>query len=749
MYQPDCVLPERGFWFRPDAVHRRLAVAPDRARGDLRAGAVDPHVPHAGRGGREGEQHAVRAVAPGSGPRRARGSCGWPSVCGPASCGRTRSTGSTRRRRSAATRRAGSDARAACTGSSRTWSWTPIDALSPTSASRCSRTAKLFIGGEFPRSESGRSYEVLAHDGRPLARAAQASRKDLRDAVRAARAAQPEWAGQDRVQPGADPLPRGGAHGGPPGAVRGRAGRRGRRATPREGVDAAIDRWVWYAGWADKIAPGRSGATNPVAGPYFNFTIPEPTGVVGIVAPAGPVAARLWSRGSRRRSCRATRSSSSRASRSPLPAVSLGEVLATSDVPGGVVNVLTGLTRGARAVARRAHGRERDRRDGRARRRSWPRSNALAAENVKRVVAAPRRRPVRRRGPEPVRGHGADGVQDRLAPDGRLRTGSGRTHRQSRSLGTPVRRVSSSDGHVDRGSCRSWRPSGARRRSASGRTTGKAARAAFEAALRQRRDGAAHEGLARALWWLHDTDGAISQMELAYAAYREDSNTRAAAVCALWLVREFEAAYGHDAVSGGWHARAEGLLRERGRRPRAGLARALSRAERPTAPEEMHRYAEAALEVARRLEDADLEAAALVRDGYADVASGSVEAGMAKVDEALAAATGARFGAWRRSATSSASGSPPASSRRIGSGSSSGARRSKGRSPPTTTWPSSGSATRAAPRCSSPPASGRWPTGCSTEGLQRHAGRQPPSACVHPVGQARRAPHRAGPARGG
>jgi DNA-binding CsgD family transcriptional regulator len=166
-----------------------------------------------------------------------------------------------------------------------------------------------------------------------------------------------------------------------------------------------------------------------------------------------------------------------------------------------------------------------------------------------------------------------------------------------------------------------------------------AARAAFEEALRRAGTARAHEGMARALWWTHDTDGAISQMERAYVAHREDSDTRAAAACALWLAREFKAAYGHDAVSGGWLARAEGMLREAGDVPEHGWL-ALSRAERADAPQDMHRYAEVALEIARRLADADLEAAALIRDGYANVASGSVEAGLTKVDEALAAATG-------------------------------------------------------------------------------------------------------------
>ena len=143
------------------------------------------------------------------------------------------------------------------------------------------RTAKLFIGGEFPRSESGRSYEVFGTDGELLAWASRASRKDLRDAVRAARAAQPGWAAKtafNRAQI----------------LYRVAELMEGRRVQfeqelrdagaedPTRGVSAAIDRWVWYAGWADKIHQIQ-GASNPVAGPYFNFTIPEPTGVVGIV----------------------------------------------------------------------------------------------------------------------------------------------------------------------------------------------------------------------------------------------------------------------------------------------------------------------------------------------------------------------------------------------------------------------------------------------------------------------------------
>jgi acyl-CoA reductase-like NAD-dependent aldehyde dehydrogenase len=203
------------------------------------------------------------------------------------------------------------------------------------------RTAKLFIGGAFPRSESGRSYEVVAHDGRPLAHAAQASRKDLRDAVVAARAIQPAWAGMTACLRG-QILYR---------VAELMEGRRAQFAAeladagasdPERGVSAAIDRWVWYAGWADKVAQVMGG-TNPVAGPYFNFTVPEPTGVVGIVAPAAQSLLGLVSRlapavvGGNTAVVLASETA-------PLPAVSLAEVLATSDVPPGVVNILTGVT---------------------------------------------------------------------------------------------------------------------------------------------------------------------------------------------------------------------------------------------------------------------------------------------------------------------------------------------------------------------------------------------------------------------
>ena len=133
------------------------------------------------------------------------------------------------------------------------------------------KTYKLYIGGAFPRSESGRSYVVNDAKGRFLANAAHASRKDARDAVQAARSAFAGWSGAHGVQPGPGRLPHRRGARGPARAVRGRAARRPRGSRRRRRaryVDAAIDRLVWYAGWADKIAQVVGGA-NPVAGPVL------------------------------------------------------------------------------------------------------------------------------------------------------------------------------------------------------------------------------------------------------------------------------------------------------------------------------------------------------------------------------------------------------------------------------------------------------------------------------------------------
>ncbi|HEY2556002.1 MAG TPA: aldehyde dehydrogenase family protein, partial [Diaminobutyricibacter sp.] len=204
------------------------------------------------------------------------------------------------------------------------------------------KTYKLYIGGKFPRSESGRTYEVVSAKGAFLANAAKASRKDARDAVVAARASLGGWAGATAYNRGqvlyriAELL-------------------EGRRAqfvdeiVHAEGVtsaaagaqvDEAIDRWVWYAGWADKFAQV-AGNANPVAGPYFNISVPEPTGVVAVIAPQGSSLLGFVSAVAPALVAGNTVVVVA-SERFPLSAISLSEVLATSDVPGGVVNILTG-----------------------------------------------------------------------------------------------------------------------------------------------------------------------------------------------------------------------------------------------------------------------------------------------------------------------------------------------------------------------------------------------------------------------
>jgi acyl-CoA reductase-like NAD-dependent aldehyde dehydrogenase len=204
------------------------------------------------------------------------------------------------------------------------------------------KTYKLYVGGAFPRSESGRSYEVTDAKGRFLANAAWASRKDVRDAVVAARAGFAGWSGATAYNRGqvlyrvAEMLE--GRRDQFVAEVR-RAEGLTAKAADRV-VGAAIDRWVWYAGWSDKIAQ-IDGSSNPVAGPYFNFSGPEPTGVVAVIAPQASsllglvsVVAPVIVAGN----TVVVVASQER----PLPAVTLSEVLATSDLPGGVVNVLTG-----------------------------------------------------------------------------------------------------------------------------------------------------------------------------------------------------------------------------------------------------------------------------------------------------------------------------------------------------------------------------------------------------------------------
>ncbi|MEV6312856.1 aldehyde dehydrogenase family protein [Streptomyces sp. NPDC051840] len=206
------------------------------------------------------------------------------------------------------------------------------------------KTYKLYVGGKFPRSESGRVYEVTDSKDRWLANAPQSSRKDARDAVVAARKAFGGWSGATAYNRGqvlyrvAEML-------------EGRREQFVREVADAEGlskskaaavVDAAVDRWVWYAGWTDKIGQVVGGA-NPVAGPFFNLSTPEPTGVVAVLAPQESsflglvsVVAPVIATGN---TAVVVASASS-----PLPALSLGEVLATSDLPGGVVNILSGVT---------------------------------------------------------------------------------------------------------------------------------------------------------------------------------------------------------------------------------------------------------------------------------------------------------------------------------------------------------------------------------------------------------------------
>jgi acyl-CoA reductase-like NAD-dependent aldehyde dehydrogenase len=200
------------------------------------------------------------------------------------------------------------------------------------------KTYKLFIGGAFPRSESGRSYEVTDAKGAFLANASRASRKDVRDAVVAARKAFAGWSGRTPYNRGqilyrvAEML----------------EGRRGQfvdelkatgltKPAATAEAEAAIDRWVWYAGWADKVA-AVAGAANPVAGPFFNFSTPEPTGVVGVLAPSSPLLGLV----SVIAPVIVTGNTCVVVAANPLTAITLAEVLATSDLPGGVVNILTG-----------------------------------------------------------------------------------------------------------------------------------------------------------------------------------------------------------------------------------------------------------------------------------------------------------------------------------------------------------------------------------------------------------------------
>ena len=231
------------------------------------------------------------------------------------------------------------------------------------------KTYKLYIGGAFPRSESGRTYEAEGHN------VARASRKDARDAVRAARAAFPGWAGATAYNRG-QVLYRLAE------MMEARAADLEAACTGRAEVDAAIDRTVWYAGWTDKLSQVLGGS-NPVAGPYFDFTVPEPTGVVAILAPAEPPLLGLVSRvlpalaGGNVVVAVASEAH-------PVAAVELAEAVATSDFPAGVVNLLTGSADELApwlAAHMDVNAIDVTGADGMA-----PELEKLAAENVKRVV---------------------------------------------------------------------------------------------------------------------------------------------------------------------------------------------------------------------------------------------------------------------------------------------------------------------------------------------------------------------------
>jgi acyl-CoA reductase-like NAD-dependent aldehyde dehydrogenase len=204
------------------------------------------------------------------------------------------------------------------------------------------KTYKLYINGEFPRTESGRFYAVTGKGGELLANACRGSRKDLRNAVAAARKAQGGWGGKTAYNRGqilyriaevcesraaelADELRQQGST----------------AVEARKEVESVIDRWVYYAGWSDKYTQ-LFGSVNPVAGPYYNFTVPEPTGVVGVIAPEQPALLGLVSRIAPALVGGNTVIAVTSESR-PLAAITLGEVFQTSDVPAGVINLISGL----------------------------------------------------------------------------------------------------------------------------------------------------------------------------------------------------------------------------------------------------------------------------------------------------------------------------------------------------------------------------------------------------------------------
>ena len=203
------------------------------------------------------------------------------------------------------------------------------------------KTHKLYIAGAFPRSESGRTFEARDAKGKFVANMAKASRKDARDAVRSARSAFGGWSARTPYNRGqvlyriAEVME--GRREQLVVQVREADGSTSKKADAA--VDVAIDRVVWYAGWADKFLQVLGNA-NPVSGPFFNLSTPEPTGVVAIIAPRDPLLGLVSTVLPAITTGNAVVVVASE--QHPIPAVTLAEIMATSDLPGGVVNLLTG-----------------------------------------------------------------------------------------------------------------------------------------------------------------------------------------------------------------------------------------------------------------------------------------------------------------------------------------------------------------------------------------------------------------------
>ena len=389
IYQPPCRLPEQGYWFAPTVftnVAQSYRIAQEEIFGPVLS-VLTFRTPE--EAVEKANNTAVRALRRASGRRRARASSGWSSGCAPASSGRTRSTASTRRRRSAATRSPASAARAAGTASSR---YLRFDCHA---RARCAGSGR--VGAGPLRQEDVQALHrrrvpalrVRAHvRGRgPERRPRLAQGRPRRRPRRARRL--PGWVGHDRLQPRSGALPARGDDGGPRGRAR-RASARGETE-----VEAAIDRVVWYAGWADKLAQVL-GSSNPVAGPVLQLHRPgADRRRRRSLAPGRACARRPRLARRARRSSAATRSSSSpprriRSRRSSSPRRSRPRTF-----PAGVVNILTGLPRRARAVARGAHGRERDRRHRRRRRDARSSSGSRpTTSSASSTVAAGRAEPV-------------------------------------------------------------------------------------------------------------------------------------------------------------------------------------------------------------------------------------------------------------------------------------------------------------------------------------------------------------------